>query len=721
MAVGSGTPYNLHTGNGVATTFGYTFTLLDAADLVVRVGGVVTTAYTVSGLGSPSGGAVTFSTAPANGAMVELLRVIGLTRLTDYQNNGDLLAPTLNADFDRLWMAVQGVNFDNAAAVRAPWPETIADLPDAASRANKLLGFNSSGEPVMAAPIDGTAAALADDLADSSVAGGGAGQIGYYPARNYVAATTGGALNDSRAQLMWWITSEAERAAIKAGTSTTDHTATIAGALALIGARELHIGDAGQWNISATLTLASRQGLAGKARIRAINGAQITGAMVKATSATGVTLRDIELDANAANNGANYGWWLSKGSRNRVEGVYVHDTAQAGGSIEEEDGTAVEGGLYLNCGRAVSVTGGGTTDDHGVMIYSTTATPVKNVTMRGVWVVSARRKGIAVYSATPGTVVGLVLDGNLCTGCGVTASAGGGIYIANAPGGIDQDSVTLTGNVCAGNYVNFDLNNFERGAGAANVSRSSVAQGVILNGLTDCTFSGWSDSDAAATGIRVAGCLRVTLTAPVVARPNRSAGGFGPGIELANSTHCTVTQVVVTDDSGPNMTHGVLESGTSDHNVIDVARATNATSANVTITGANTSLMSRSGRNLGIGKAVPLNTLHIGGGLTIDEQAITLANGANQNVALPANSGTLVSNAPTGVYSIGGLQGGHAGRELLLVNYTSFAMTLKHQDAGSTAANRFTLAGSADRVVPALGAVRLVYSTLGGGAWYAVG
>ena len=32
MAVGSGTPYNLHTGNGVTVTFGYTFTLLDAAE-----------------------------------------------------------------------------------------------------------------------------------------------------------------------------------------------------------------------------------------------------------------------------------------------------------------------------------------------------------------------------------------------------------------------------------------------------------------------------------------------------------------------------------------------------------------------------------------------------------------------------------------------------------------------------------------------------------------
>lgn len=185
MAVGSGTPYNLHTGNGVTVTFGYTFTLLDAADLVVRVAGVVTTAYTVSGLGSPSGGAVTFTTAPANGASVELLRVIGLTRLTDYQNNGDLLAPTLNADFDRLWMAVQGVDYDNAASVRAPFPEQINELPAAAARAERLLGFDGTGQPVAVVPDAQSAAALATALAS---AGPGEGTAMIQHAPNYVNA-----------------------------------------------------------------------------------------------------------------------------------------------------------------------------------------------------------------------------------------------------------------------------------------------------------------------------------------------------------------------------------------------------------------------------------------------------------------------------------------------------------------------------------------------------
>ena len=70
MTIGSGVPYNAHTGNGITTTFAYGFTLLDADDLVVTVNGVATTAFTITGLGVAAGGTVIFSAAPANGAAI---------------------------------------------------------------------------------------------------------------------------------------------------------------------------------------------------------------------------------------------------------------------------------------------------------------------------------------------------------------------------------------------------------------------------------------------------------------------------------------------------------------------------------------------------------------------------------------------------------------------------------------------------------------------------
>ncbi|MWT46739.1 hypothetical protein GP951_25705, partial [Escherichia coli] len=68
---------------------------------------VITSGYTVSGVGNIGGGDVIFITPPASGSVVMLERVVPTYRLTDYQDNGDLLADTVNKDFDRLWMAIQ--------------------------------------------------------------------------------------------------------------------------------------------------------------------------------------------------------------------------------------------------------------------------------------------------------------------------------------------------------------------------------------------------------------------------------------------------------------------------------------------------------------------------------------------------------------------------------------------------------------------------------------
>ena len=71
MPVTDQNPVSQFTANGVTVVFPYSFYLLDADDLVVTVAGVVqTTGFTVSGIGTPAGGNVTFSSPPANGAAV---------------------------------------------------------------------------------------------------------------------------------------------------------------------------------------------------------------------------------------------------------------------------------------------------------------------------------------------------------------------------------------------------------------------------------------------------------------------------------------------------------------------------------------------------------------------------------------------------------------------------------------------------------------------------
>jgi len=159
-----------HVGNGVTVSFPYGCQVAQASDLKVYLNDVeVATGYTVSGIGVPTGGAVTFDAPPSNLSQVRLERDIVLERLTDYQQNGDFLARVVNPDFNRLWMALQQHLAMFRRAILIPKSETtgIKPLPNIADRANKLLSFDASGNPVAVAPAAQSATALQILLATS--------------------------------------------------------------------------------------------------------------------------------------------------------------------------------------------------------------------------------------------------------------------------------------------------------------------------------------------------------------------------------------------------------------------------------------------------------------------------------------------------------------------------------------------------------------------------
>lgn len=121
MSIPVQTPFNLYIANGSTTVFPYRFLLNQASDLRVTANGkVIASGFSVSGEGNSSGGQITFSTPPASGTKIAILRNIPLRRDTEYQDNGDLLASTINADFDRLWMALQGVDATKDLALSRP-------------------------------------------------------------------------------------------------------------------------------------------------------------------------------------------------------------------------------------------------------------------------------------------------------------------------------------------------------------------------------------------------------------------------------------------------------------------------------------------------------------------------------------------------------------------------------------------------------------------------
>jgi hypothetical protein len=183
MTVSAQTPYSSQAANGVTTAFPFPYKIRSNSDIVVTLvdANAVETVqtlgvhYTVSGAGG-SGGTVTFLAAPANGLTVKTRRVTTLARSIDYQNNGDLLAGTINNDVDAAWLALQELASGTQPpvnSVHAPTGETLTQLAVAAQRADRALVFDASGQPSMSSFTQTQAASAIAALNSLAVAPGG--------------------------------------------------------------------------------------------------------------------------------------------------------------------------------------------------------------------------------------------------------------------------------------------------------------------------------------------------------------------------------------------------------------------------------------------------------------------------------------------------------------------------------------------------------------------
>lgn len=137
-----------------------------------------TTHYTLSGANLSGGGVVTMIIAPpltVPPTKVLVQRVLAPVQPISIRNQGSFF-PQIHEDaFDRLTMLIQQAlaGVDNSdqellRTVRGAPREILAELPSASTRANKIMGFDSLGNPVGVLPGSGTAIELALDLANSS-------------------------------------------------------------------------------------------------------------------------------------------------------------------------------------------------------------------------------------------------------------------------------------------------------------------------------------------------------------------------------------------------------------------------------------------------------------------------------------------------------------------------------------------------------------------------
>lgn len=258
MTVSTVVDHNDYTGNGVTTSFPYTFRIFKKTDLAVSVVDlsenitvlVLDTDYTVTNAGGYSGGNVVLTTPLANGWKISIARELEPTQETDLRNQGKFFAEVHEDAFDKLTMLIQQAYSVFRLALRKPssianWydalnnyirnlrdprdpqdaatknyvdttssagdtalnqkidanfartlrvPETsVNQLDTVANRANKILAWDNSGQPISVPAPSGSAADVFIELAKPT----GASKIGYqHPYPSDVLVTLKNLLDD---------------------------------------------------------------------------------------------------------------------------------------------------------------------------------------------------------------------------------------------------------------------------------------------------------------------------------------------------------------------------------------------------------------------------------------------------------------------------------------------------------------------------------------------
>lgn len=143
-----------YNGNGSTTGFATGFQFIANADLLVTVtdsSGVETvktlnTDYTVSGAGSPSGGTVTFLSAPASGSKINIESNVTIDQQTDYQEGGSFAANTHEAALDKLTKITQQLKAQIERSLTLPISNQSVETTTGVITPNYLLRVNGDGD-----------------------------------------------------------------------------------------------------------------------------------------------------------------------------------------------------------------------------------------------------------------------------------------------------------------------------------------------------------------------------------------------------------------------------------------------------------------------------------------------------------------------------------------------------------------------------------------------
>lgn len=134
MTVNNSVSFVVAQGNGVATFFNYNFLIPDASEVAVFYTDtnnvtiqIPAGAYSITGIGNPAGGAVTYplvGSPIAVGTTLAIVRSLQLVQLTTISNQGAFYPKVIEAALDYITMLIQQVN-GRVAGIPIPPPQSV--------------------------------------------------------------------------------------------------------------------------------------------------------------------------------------------------------------------------------------------------------------------------------------------------------------------------------------------------------------------------------------------------------------------------------------------------------------------------------------------------------------------------------------------------------------------------------------------------------------------
>jgi hypothetical protein len=161
MTVSSTSSRVVYVGDGVTTAWPFAFKIGSSSDIAAVYSDATGTdhtlsygsQYTATGFGADMGGTVSYplSGSPiAPGTRLTIYRNVAVTQPTSISNQGAMWPQVIEAALDRLTYIAQKLSDSISRALVISPTDSLAlgELPSATSRANALLGFDPSGQPV---------------------------------------------------------------------------------------------------------------------------------------------------------------------------------------------------------------------------------------------------------------------------------------------------------------------------------------------------------------------------------------------------------------------------------------------------------------------------------------------------------------------------------------------------------------------------------------------